>query len=69
MKAKTLATTASGIGSLFLNTLPLAAQSHQATLVRLAELEIEPTQFEAYKTALREEIETSIRGCSQALRP
>jgi len=29
--------------------------------VRIAELEIDPTQLEAYKAALREEIETSIR--------
>ncbi len=30
-------------------------------LVRLAELEIDPAQIEAYKAALKEEIETSIR--------
>lgn len=30
-------------------------------LVRLAELEIDPAQLEAYKAALKEEIETSIR--------
>ncbi|MEO8662888.1 MAG: putative quinol monooxygenase [Bryobacteraceae bacterium] len=30
-------------------------------LVRIAEIEIDPVQLEAYKAALREEIETSIR--------
>jgi len=30
-------------------------------MVRIAELEIDPTQLDAYKSALREEIETSIR--------
>ena len=30
-------------------------------MVRLAELEIDPVQLEAYKLALQEEIETSIR--------
>ena len=34
------------------------AQSH---IVRIAELEIDPTQIESYKAALKEEIETSIR--------
>jgi len=29
--------------------------------VRIAELEIDPAQMEAYKAALREEIETSVR--------
>jgi quinol monooxygenase YgiN len=33
----------------------------QNPMVRLAELEIDPAQVETYKTALREEIETSIR--------
>ena len=31
------------------------------SLVRIAEIEIDPRQLEAYKAALREEIETSIR--------
>ncbi|WP_185827152.1 hypothetical protein [Edaphobacter aggregans] len=33
----------------------------QGRVVRLAELEIDPVQLEAYKAALREEIDTSIR--------
>jgi quinol monooxygenase YgiN len=37
-----------------------AAQT-QAHLVRLAELEVDPVQLEAYKAALTEEIDTSIR--------
>jgi quinol monooxygenase YgiN len=37
------------------------AMQKKAPLVRLAELEIDPTQLEAYKAALKEEIETSIR--------
>jgi quinol monooxygenase YgiN len=38
-----------------------AAQTIQGRLVRLAELEIDPVQLESYKSALREEIEASIR--------
>lgn len=37
------------------------AMQKQDPLVRLAELEIDPAQLEAYKAALKEEIETSIR--------
>jgi quinol monooxygenase YgiN len=37
------------------------AQPGESRIVRLAELEIDPAQLEAYKAALREEIETSIR--------
>src|SRR5690242_17437106 len=37
------------------------AESVGAPLVRIAELEIDPTQLDAYKLALKEEIETSIR--------
>lgn len=47
--------------SLFLNTRPAAAQASPERLVRIAELEIDPGQLEAYKHALREEIEASIR--------
>jgi quinol monooxygenase YgiN len=49
------------LASLFLNTPSAAAQTHPKRLVRIAELEIDPAQLEAYKTALREEIEASIR--------
>lgn len=37
------------------------ARQKQDPLVRLAELEIDPAQLEAYQAALKEEIETSIR--------
>jgi quinol monooxygenase YgiN len=38
-----------------------AAESVGGPIVRIAELEIDPVQLEAYKLALKEEIETSIR--------
>lgn len=41
--------------------LPMQAQSPASRLVRLAELEIDPALLDAYKTALKEEIETSVR--------
>jgi quinol monooxygenase YgiN len=37
------------------------AQREKAPIVRIAELEIDPSQTEAYKAALREEIAASIR--------
>ena len=45
---------------LFLDQRSAAAESVEGPLVRIAELEIDPLQLEAYKLALREEIETSI---------
>ncbi len=39
----------------------VAGESAGGPLVRIAELEIDPEQLEAYKLALKEEIETSIR--------
>lgn len=38
-----------------------AAESVGGPIGRIAELEIDPRQLEAYKLALKEEIETSIR--------
>ena len=38
-----------------------SAENSQRLVVRLAELEIDATQLENYKAALKEEIETSIR--------
>ncbi len=64
MKLGTVAVMAAGtvcFASLFLNTRPAAAQASPERLVRIAELEIDPGQLEAYKHALREEIEASIR--------
>lgn len=49
------------IGVSFIKTPVISAQDHPDRLVRLAELEIDRTQLDAYKAALREEIETSIR--------
>ena len=37
------------------------AMQKQDPIVRLAELEIDPAQLDAYKTALKEEIKTAIR--------
>jgi quinol monooxygenase YgiN len=64
MKLGTVAVMAAGtvcFASLFLNTRPAAAQASPERLVRIAELEIDPGQLEAYKHALREEIEATIR--------
>lgn len=38
-----------------------AVAADRSPIVRIAELEIDPAQLDAYKLALREEIETSIR--------
>ena len=45
----------------FLATQHGHSQSTQGRIVRIAELEIYPNQIAAYKTALKEEIATSIR--------
>ncbi len=39
----------------------IAAEPQRNQFVRLAELEIDTAQLDAYKVALKEEIETSIR--------
>lgn len=39
----------------------LSAEPARTPVVRLAELEIDPVQLEAYKAALREEVETCIK--------
>ena len=46
---------------LFLDQRCAAAESVGGPIVRIAELEIDPLQLDAYKLALKEEIETSIR--------
>src|SRR5690242_4495657 len=38
-----------------------AAAHREGRIVRIAELEIDPTRIESYKAALKEEIETSLR--------
>jgi quinol monooxygenase YgiN len=44
-----------------LEAVTAQAQEATKTVVRLAELEIDPAQLEAYKVAVREEMEESIR--------
>ena len=63
MNAKMLviAATLSVMGVSLLSALPARPQDLPGRIVRLAELEIDPAQLDAYKAALREEIETSIR--------
>ncbi len=52
---------ASLLASLLFWPQRVAAESVGDPIVRIAELEIDPGQLEAYKLALKEEIETSIR--------
>ncbi|MFK4386276.1 MULTISPECIES: putative quinol monooxygenase [unclassified Bradyrhizobium] len=40
---------------------PAIAQEAQGRYIQLAEIEIDPAQLEAYKTAVREHIETAVR--------
>lgn len=49
------------IGALLWADRRVAAAPTPARVVRLAEIEVDPTQLDQYKAALREEIETSIR--------
>ena len=39
----------------------MSAEASHERLVRIAELEVDPAQLDAYKIALRQEIEASIR--------
>ena len=48
-------------GSLLWGSRSVSAEPVKGRVVRLAELEIDSSQLERYKAALREEIETSIR--------
>ena len=64
MKPRTVPIMVAGtvcLGSMFLWTPSIGAQARPDRLVPIAELEIDPGQLEAYKSALREEIEASIR--------
>ena len=63
MRAKTVAIigTALFVGILLQKGSLLSAETGQDRVVRLAELEIDPAHLESYKTALQEEIATSIR--------
>ena len=63
MKAKTRAVAVGVLaaGLLLWNSPRVFAQANDERLVRIAELEIDPAQLDAYKDALREEIGASIR--------
>jgi quinol monooxygenase YgiN len=63
MKAKTLVIAAGTlvVGTLLWGGQRMSAEASHERLVRIAELEIEPAHLDAYKIALREEIEASIR--------
>ena len=49
------------IGAMPMSHLPAAAQEARNPYVRLAELDIDPAQIEAFKAAIREGIEASVR--------
>jgi hypothetical protein len=49
------------LGTLLISTPSTVAKAPEGRLVRIAELEITPEQLEAYKNAVRKEIEASIR--------
>ena len=49
------------VSALLCGTRNARAQTADTPIVRIAELEIDPAQLEAYKAALREEISTSVR--------
>lgn len=56
---KPLAACALGLALIWSNTA--MSQPADARVVRIAELEIDPAQLDAYKAFLKEEIETSVR--------
>jgi len=62
MRTKTRAILAGALfaGVLLLGRRPACAEDQSERVVRIAELEIDPAQLDAYKAALREEIEQSI---------
>jgi quinol monooxygenase YgiN len=64
MRARTLAIigTAMLLGTCLLKAQSSPAKSGSHSVVRIAELEIDPNQLETYKAVLREEIATSIRA-------
>lgn len=64
MRTKTFVLVAGALvlGALFSGKQAQAADPKPERVVRIAELEIDPTQLDAYKAALRTEIETSIRA-------
>jgi quinol monooxygenase YgiN len=60
MNAQSLLVLVSSVLAVFLGGQALADEA-QSAMVRLAKLEIHPDHLEAYKAALKEEIEASIR--------
>jgi len=62
MTARALLLGASLVASFFFSAQQcFAVEEVRGVIVRIAELEIDPAQLDAYKLALKEEIETSIR--------
>ena len=63
MKAKTRAVAVGVLtaGLLLMSSHRMFAQTKDERLVRIAELEVDPAQLDAYKDVLREEIGASIR--------
>jgi quinol monooxygenase YgiN len=63
MKAKTFVIVAGAlvVGTLLSGGPCMSADAGHDRLVRIAELEIDPAHLDAYKIALREEIEASVR--------
>ena len=59
-QALLLATSLAG-SFLFCSQRSATAEPPEGSIVRIAELEIDPAQLDAYRLALKEEIETSIR--------
>jgi outer membrane murein-binding lipoprotein Lpp len=49
------------LGMMFLSGPNMSAQQSNERVVRIAELEIDPAHLNAYKAALRQEIEASIQ--------
>ena len=61
MKRVLLVVTSLVASFLFWSQRCAAAEPHRGPIVRIAELEVDPAQLGAYKLALKEEIEISIR--------
>ena len=61
MKQALLVATSLAASFLFWNQRCAAAEPIGVQIVRIAELEVDPAQLDAYKLALKEEIGTSIR--------
>ena len=56
------------LASLFLGGATMQAQTQQSKLIRLAEIDIDPVQLDAFKVELRQEIDASIHKNPESLR-